>query len=130
MENIKNNQVCKEDLEPDTFGPEGFSNPMALYEYLQANRPEEENVLIHGDYCLPNVFFENQEVSGFLDLGYCGVGDKWQDIALAVRSLHHNLEEIGKEEEYQALYQIFFEELGIEAEEEKIRYYILLDELF
>lgn len=130
LENINTNQVDMEDLEPGTFGPEGFANPMALYEYLKDNRPEEKNVLIHGDYCLPNVFFENHEVSGYLDLGYCGVGDKWQDIALAVRSLRYNLEEIGKEEEYQALYRIFFEELGIEAEEEKIRYYILLDELF
>jgi kanamycin kinase/aminoglycoside 3'-phosphotransferase-3 len=130
LDNIDNNDVDMDNVEPETFAANGFNNPMSLYEYLNSNRPTEEYVLIHGDYCLPNVFFDNNEVSGYLDLGYCGIGDKWQDIALAVRSLRHYLEDIGKEEEYAALYKIFFNELGIEPDEQKIRYYILLDELF
>ena len=130
LDRVNNNMVDVDNVEPETFAANGFKNPMALYEFLRDNRPEEETVLIHGDYCLPNVFFENNDVSGYLDLGYCGVADKWQDIALAVRSMHHNLQDIGKEEEYPLLYNIFFEELGIEPDEVKIRYYILLDELF
>lgn len=129
FENV-NNMAEIEDAEPETFGRNGFDSPMALYEYLKDHRPEEEPCLIHGDYCLPNVFFDIDKVAGFIDLGYCGVGDKWQDIALAVRSLRHNLKDINREEEFSALYKIFFEELGIKADEEKIRYYILLDELF
>lgn len=130
IDNINNNEVDMENVEPDTFAANGYATPMALYDYLNSNRPIEEPILIHGDYCLPNVFFDNKDVSGYLDLGYCGIGDRWQDIALAVRSLRHNLEDIGKEEEYPVLYKIFFDELGIEVDEQKIRYYILLDELF
>ncbi len=130
LDRVINNEVDIDGAEPEIFGEEGFETPMALYEYLRDNRPVEEYVLIHGDYCLPNIFFENNEVSGYLDLGYCGIGDKWQDIALAVRSIRYNLEVVGKEAEYSKVYNIFFEELGIEPDEEKIRYYRLLDELF
>lgn len=127
---VNNNLIDLEDAEPETFGTDGFANPMELYEYLKDNRPEEEYVLVHGDYCLPNVFFDKDEVSGYLDLGRCGIADKWQDIALAVRSLEHNLEEVGNCEEFHKLYHLFFNELGLEPDEEKIKYYILLDEFF
>lgn len=130
LSRVENNLIDMEQVEPDTFGDNGFSNPMKLYEYLRDNRPEKEKAFVHGDYCLPNVFIENNEVSGYLDIGNSGVGDRWQDIALAVRSMRYNLELIGKEEAYPSLYQIFFEELGIEPDDKKIRYYILLDELF
>lgn len=127
---VNNNMIDLEDVGPETFGPEGFANPMELYKYLKDNRPEEEYVLVHGDYCLPNVFFNKGEISGYLDLGYCGIADKWQDMALAVRSLKHNLGKTGNQEEFDRLYHLFFNELGFEPDEEKIRYYTLLDELF
>jgi len=72
---------------------------------------------------LPNIFFNNRSVSGFIDLSNCGIADKWQDIALCVRSLKHNL----GNENYTDL---LFEELGIKIDNDKIKYYILLDELF
>lgn len=130
LEFVITRAVDLDNVEEDTFGSDGFQNPMELYQYLNENRPIEEQVLIHGDYCLPNVFIRDNEVSGFLDLGYCGIGDKWQDIALAVRSLEHNLCEAELQEEYPKLYDSFFRELGFPADEEKIRYYKLLDELF
>jgi len=130
LNNVENNLVNMANTQSETFGTDGFATPMELYTYLQVNRPKEEKVLIHGDYCLPNLFFEDGELSGYLDLGFCGVGDKWQDIALAVRSMKHNLAETGKIEDYSSAYRTFFEELGIAPDEEKIRYYILLDELF
>lgn len=114
----------------EAFGINGFTKPMEIYEYLKNNRPKEELSIVHGDYCLPNIFINNNEISGYLDLGFCGVGDKWMDIALGVRSMRFNLELIGKEDMFLPLYNIFFEELGIELDEEKILYYILLDELF
>lgn len=127
---INRNLVDIEDAEPETFGPGGFECPMALYEYLVNHRPEEEPVFIHGDFCLPNVFINEDETYGYLDLGNAGIGDKWNDIALALRSLRHNLSDYGKEEEYPVLKSFFFKELGIDEDLEKIRYYILLDELF
>ena len=47
----------------------------------EENKPKEELALSHGDYCLPNVFFKDGKVSGFIDLGASGVADKYLDIA-------------------------------------------------
>lgn len=115
------------DAEPDTYGPSGFRSPAELLIWLEQNRPEEEIVLSHGDYCLPNIFLSGGKVTGFIDLGHCGVADRFQDIALCCRSLRHNLEEIAHRPFDEAS---FFRELGVERDAEKIRYYILLDELF
>lgn len=130
--NIANGLVDLDNVEPDTFGENGFQNPAALLQWLHENKPDEELVLSHGDYCLPNIFGVHGEVSGFIDLGKTGIADKWCDIAICYRSLSHN---------YSGRYQKnitytdydesrFFHELGIEPNWEKIRYYILLDELF
>lgn len=116
---IDNNEIDMSDWEENTL----YSSPKELYDYLVANQPKEELVFSHGDYCLPNVFFDNDNVTGFIDLGRAGIADKWQDIALCFRSLEHNL----KSDEYTSL---LFECLNIEPDYEKINYYILLDELF
>jgi kanamycin kinase/aminoglycoside 3'-phosphotransferase-3 len=87
------------------------------------NKPKEDLVFSHGDYCLPNIFLEGGEITGFIDLGRAGIADKWQDIALAIRSLEYNL----KSDKY---IDLFFRYLEIEPDYEKIKYYILLDELF
>ena len=129
-ENIKNGWVDVEDAEPDTYGEGGFRDPEDLLDWLCANRPEEELTLTHGDYCLPNVFGEGDAFRGLIDLGRMGVADKWQDIALCYRSLCHNADGT-----YGVVYEnvkpeLLFEALGLEPDWEKIRYYILLDELF
>jgi kanamycin kinase/aminoglycoside 3'-phosphotransferase-3 len=130
LERIKKNRIDIENAEPETFGENGFANPMELWTYLLENKPEEETYIVHGDYCLPNIFMlENEEV-GYIDLGRAGIGDRWQDIALAVRSIKHNLIDHHKENQFSSLYSLFFKELGIEPNERKIQYYILLDELF
>jgi aminoglycoside phosphotransferase len=116
---IEKGQVDMTDWEETTL----FNSPKELYDYLVANQPKEEIVFSHGDYCLPNIFFAEETVTGFIDLGRAGIADKWQDIALCVRSLEHNL----KGKDYSGL---LFEYLGIQPNYEKIRYYILLDELF
>ena len=70
------------------------------------------------------------DISGFIDMGNCGIADKWEDIAMLYRSLRHYFDGT-----YGKVYpgldpDSFFEELGIEPDREKIDYYILLDELF
>lgn len=117
-------------VDPETFGEKGFSSPAALLRWLEENRPAEDLVLSHGDYCLPNVFLKDGHISGFLDLGRSGVADRYQDIALCWRSLRDNLNG-----SYGYTAQDFdpdslFTELGIEPDWEKIRYYLLMDELF
>ncbi len=126
-ERVESGRCDGSDAEPDTYGPGGFRDPAHLLGWLERNRPEEEPVLSHGDYCLPNVFLSEGQVAGFIDLGHCGIADRYQDIALCCRSLRHNLEEIAHcpFDEY-----LFFRELGVERDAEKMRYYILLDELF
>ena len=77
-----------------------------------------------------NVFFEDGKVSGFIDLGDAGIADRWYDIALGYRSLKHNVDG-----HYGKVYEgidpdELFTKLGLIPDWEKIRYYILLDELF
>lgn len=111
-------------VQSGAYGENGFENPAALLDWLTANRPDETPVFTHGDYCLPNVFLKDNGVGGFIDLGRAGLADRWQDIALCYRSLRSNL---GWDS---ALPKKLFSELGIEPDWEKIRYYLLLDELF
>ena len=128
---VENNLVDMSDAEPETYGPNGFENPRALLEWLENNKPEYEPVLSHGDFCLPNIFIDDGKISGFIDLGDAGVGDKWRDIALCCRSLKHNADGTWSGKVYSGFNaELLFEALGIEANMEKIRYYILLDELF
>ena len=49
------------------------------------------DTLIHGDYCLPNVIFDNWRFSGFIDLGNGGVGDRHVDIFWGAWTLWYNL---------------------------------------
>ncbi len=128
---VENNLVDVSDAEPDTYGPGGFENPKALLEWLEINRPEREPVLSHGDFCLPNIFIDGGKLGGLIDLGDTAVNDKWLDIALCYRSLKHNADGTWGKKIYQDFNpELLFEALGIKPDWEKIRYYILLDELF
>lgn len=127
---VENGLYDLSNVEPETFGEGGFASPEKLLCWLEEHRPEEDPVLSHGDYCLPNVFFGDGRVSGFLDLGRCGVADRWQDIALCWRSLRHNFNGSYGYSDPDFDPDILFEELGIRPDWEKIRYYLLMDELF
>ena len=109
-----------------------FSDYASLYAYLSENRPTEELVFSHGDYCLPNVFLSGKEPCGFLDLGCAGIADKWYDIHMCLWSLWYNFCELGgmSAEEFASCRALFFEALSLEPNEEKLRYHALLDEFF
>lgn len=132
--NVRNGLVDTDNVEPDTFGENGFKNPEGLLQWLYDNQPMEEPVLSHGDYCLPNIFGSGEQVSGYIDLGKTGISDKWCDIAICYRSLLHNYSgkyaNIDKTGYPDFDEMLLFSELGIEPNWEKIRYYRLLDELF
>lgn len=129
--NVENGLVDMDNVQPDTFGENGFAGPEALLAWLNENRPEPEPVLSHGDFCLPNLFLNGDGISGLIDLGDTGVGDKWNDIAICYRSLKNNAEGIYGEKRYPEISpELLFTKLGVEPDWEKIRYYILLDELF
>ena len=127
---VKNDLVDVEDAEPDTFGENGFESPKALLDWLKENKPAPEPVLSHGDFCLPNSVLDSGKVSGVLDIGDMGIGDKWNDIAICYRSLKHNFDGTYGGKVYPDFdADMLFEKLGIAPDWEKIRYYILLDEL-
>ena len=128
---VENNLVDFDNVEPTTFGEDGFRNPKDLLEWLENNRPSFEPVFSHGDYCLPNVFLENGHIKGFIDLGKAGICDKWNDIALCYRSLKHNFGGLYGGKVYEDFNpERLFEILGIEPDWDKINYFLLLDELF
>lgn len=128
---VQHNLVDVNEVEPNTFGEGGFESPRHLLEWLENNRPAFEPVLSHGDYCLPNIFLENGKVSGFIDLGRTGIGDKWNDIALCYRSLKHNFDGTYGGKVYKEFNpDLLFEVLGMKPDWKKINYYMLLDELF
>ena len=79
-------------------------------------------VFTHGDYCVPNVVLKNGNLSGFVDWAAAGIADRYQDLALLTRSVRDNFGE-----EYQKL---VFELYGLAPDDEKIRFYRLLDEFF
>lgn len=95
-----------------------------LFNLLLAKRPSNQDLCFtHGDYCLPNVLAKDSALSGFVDLGRAGIGDRYVDIALAVRSLEHN--GYGSPE----LIDLFFSVYGLsDVDEAKMEFYTLLDE--
>lgn len=117
------------DCEPETFGPDGFENPEALLNWLKSHLPRQDRVVTHGDFCLPNLFTDGKRFTGFIDVGNAGAGDRWMDLALGWRSLKHN-----SDGHYGKTYpninpDDLFRAAGIPKDEEKLRYYMLLDEL-
>ena len=127
---VEAGQVDMSLVDPETFGEDGFSSPAELLGWLEEHKPAFEPVLTHGDFCLPNVFLHDWKLTGFLDLGRAGMGDKWTDIAILWRTLRDNFGG-----HYGAAVPGFhpdalFAALGIEKDEERLRYYLLMDELF
>ena len=43
-----------------------------LDDLLRKRHDEEDLVFTHGDYCLPNVIIDGEEVAGFVDWGRAG----------------------------------------------------------
>ena len=76
-------------LFPDNWGyrcPEEAWNVVC-----QAAPALQHDVLLHGDYCLPNIILKDGKLSGFIDLGNGGLGDRHIDLHWGIWSLQYNL---------------------------------------
>lgn len=99
--------------------------PATLYEHLVRVRPTKEDlVFTHGDFCLPNILLdrERHRVSGFIDLEYAGVADRYRDLERACWSLGYNFDRTW----IPALLQAYGLE---EVNQEKLEFYAQLEEL-
>lgn len=113
----------------ETYGPSGFRTPSELFDWLVKHRPEEEKVLVHGDYCLPNIFCNGRKLNGLIDLGQAGMADKWVDIEMVSWSMWANStgQFGGKCRTFDK--KMLYAALDMQPDDEKIRYYGLLNEL-
>lgn len=78
------------------------------------NLNSKGHVLVHGDFCLPNILVKNNKISGFIDLEASGLGDPWEDYAWCIWSFEYNL----KTNEYTP---ILLKELDIEFDLKKFK---------
>lgn len=124
-------QVDPDNVDPRTFGPGGFRDPADLLDWLCLNQPAvEDPVLVHGDLCLTNVLFQGGRLSGFLDLPGAGVGDKWRDLAIVLRSLQDHMDGHHRHPHPGFCPDKLIDLLGITPDPQRRRWYLLLDELF
>jgi len=87
-------------------------------------RPQNEDLVVcHGDYCLPNAFLLDDAVAGYIDLGSLAVADRWFDLSVALRSMSAPFN-LGPGYE-----EIFLDAYGIARDEPKRSRYLLLYDL-
>ncbi|WP_374042791.1 APH(3')-II family aminoglycoside O-phosphotransferase [uncultured Phyllobacterium sp.] len=112
--------VDETDFDDDMLG----KTASELFGRLVAKRPETADVVVtHGDACLPNFMAGNGIFTGYIDCGRLGLADRYQDIALACRSIADNF---GDER-----VELFLDCYGpMQADPAKLAYYRLLDEFF
>lgn len=86
--NYRSDSYNKEHF-PDSFG---YSSGEEAFSALSRGRHLLKNeVLIHGDYCLPNMLLDGWKFSGFIDLGNAGIGDRHIDLFWGRWSMEFNL---------------------------------------
>lgn len=73
---------------PDSFGY--HSADEARNVILAHSNLLKNDTLLHGDYCLPNILLNDWKLSGFIDVGSGGVGNKHVDIFWAIWTLYYN----------------------------------------
>lgn len=74
---------------PDSFG---YRSAKEAYDILTTEKDAlQSKVLLHGDYCLPNIILNNWKLSGFIDVGRGGVGDRHIDLFWGAWTLWFNL---------------------------------------
>lgn len=118
--NVSNNLIHEQDLKKETLKKYGSINN--ILQFLKDNKFVDKLYFSHGDTSLPNIFALKDKFTGFIDVGECGIADKWFDLAICEKSIRRNYGE-----EYISK---FYKELNIIPEQDKIDYYLLMMELY
>ena len=74
---------------PDSFGYRSAEEAYSVFS--EGKSALCGKVLLHGDYCLPNIMLDNWRLSAFIDLGNGGVGDRHIDLFWGAWTLWFNL---------------------------------------
>src|SRR5574344_2076247 len=117
--NVIKNNLTEKDLKPETL--ERFHTVSNLIEYLANNKFYDEKHFSHGDTSLPNIFAVDNKFSGFIDVGECGISDKWFDMAICEKSIRRNYGE--------KYIERFYKKINVIPDRKKINYYLLMMEL-
>lgn len=63
----------------------------ATERFLALKHCAVDDVVMHGDYCLPNIIMRGFKLTGFVDFGAGGVGDRHYDLYWGIWTLAYNL---------------------------------------
>ena len=74
---------------PDSFGYRSADEAWRVLS--EGKHLLKSSVLIHGDYCLPNVMLDGWDFSGFIDLDGAGIGERHIDLFWGAWTLGFNL---------------------------------------
>ena len=109
------------DLSPDSLG---FCTADEAYALFSAGKDAlRSKVLLHGDYCLPNILLQDWTLSGFIDVGYGGIGDRHIDLFWGAYTLRLNL----KTDQYRSR---FFDAYGRDVLDEPLLEIVAAAEVF
>lgn len=128
--NIAHGYYKEDETWPRQYDDKWFDAPETLLLWLRENKPVKPDLVVcHGDLYLSNIFAQSGVVTGLIDFTWSGVADRYQDIALCVRSFRSVLAMIYTDSAINDILSYFVSMLGIELDIDKLWYHIMLDEL-
>lgn len=81
-------------LDVTQFSINNGKKPEEVIEILNKMKERfSEDTVTHGDFCLPNILVESNDVAGVVDWGKCGVADRHRDFSALDGSIKRNLGE-------------------------------------
>ena len=93
----------------------------SIIEFLKNNKPMD-NVLVHGDYSLPNILIDNNGEVSLIDLGDVSISTKYFDLYYLRKSFVRN-----KKMEY---FNDFLESYGLtEIDEKSMKWMDIIDKV-
>ena len=122
-------RIANGDVREDDFDAirQGRTATDIFAELLTMVPESEDLVFVHGDFSLPNILLSAEDsgavnVTGLIDCGRAGIGDRHQDIALAIRSLTYNFDT--------AAVAPFLATYGRPVDARTTEFFTILDEFF